>query len=109
MTSDLGAFGRPRTRLTGVFARYRFAVAAFDQVALSVFAFALNICLLRALSATDYGTLSLWLTIALFAVSIQAALVTGPLNIYLPGAKDKATAHALGAAIATVNLLAVLS
>src|SRR5258708_572516 len=109
MTSDLGAFGRPRTRFTGVFARYRYAVAAFDQAALSVFGFALNICLLRALSATDYGVVSLWMTMALFAVSIQGALVTGPINIYLPGAEDPAMARRLGSAIATVNLLAVLA
>lgn len=109
MTSDLGAFGRPRARFTGVFARYRYAVAAFDQAALSVFGFALNICLLRALSATDYGIVSLWMTMALFAISIQGALVTGPLNIYLPGAEDPAAARRLGSAIATVNLLAVLA
>jgi len=109
MTSDLGALGRPRTWLTGVFARYRYAVAAFDQAALSIFGFALNICLLRALSATDYGIVSLWMTMALFAVSVQAALVTGPLNIYLPGAEDAAAARRLEAALATVNLLAVLA
>lgn len=109
MTSDLGALSQPRTRLTGVFARYRYAVAAFDQAALSIFGFALNICLLRALSATDYGIVSLWMTMALFAVSIQAALVTGPLNIYLPGAEDAAAARPLEAALATVNLLAVLA
>src|SRR5579859_1947706 len=109
MTSDLGAFGRPRTRFTGVFARYRYAVAAFDQAALSVFGFALNICLLRALSASDYGIVSLWMTMALFAVSIQAALVAGPLNIYLPAANDETAAQRLGSAIATVNLLVVVA
>jgi O-antigen/teichoic acid export membrane protein len=109
MISGLGVFARPRQRFADVFARYRYAVAAFDQVALSVFGFALNICLLRALSATDYGIVSLWMTMALFAVSIQAALVTGPLNIYLPGARDKAAAQQLESAIATVNLLAVLA
>lgn len=109
MISGLGVFGRPHQRLADVFARYRYAVAAADQIALSVFGFALNICLLRALSATDYGIVSLWMTMALFAVSIQAALVTGPLNIYLPGSRDKAVARQLESAIATVNLLAVLA
>jgi O-antigen/teichoic acid export membrane protein len=109
MISDFGALGRPRTRFTGVLTRYGYAVAAFDQAALSVFGFALNICLLRALSATDYGIVALWMTMALFAVSIQAALVTGPLNIYLPGAADPVAARRLGSAIATVNLLAVLA
>src|SRR3984893_7613971 len=109
MSSDLGALGKPRARLTGVFARYRYAVAALDQVALSIFGFALNICLLRALSATHYGIVSLWMTMALFAVSVQAALVTGPLNIYLPGAEDQAAARRLESALATVNLLAVVA
>src|ERR1700733_5525951 len=104
MTSDLGAFGRPRTRFTSVFARYRYAVAAFDQAALSIFGFALNICLLRALSATDYGIVSLWMTMALFAISIQGALVTGPLNIHVIAAEPEA-ARRLESAIATVNLL----
>jgi len=109
MTSDLGVLSGPRWRLLGVFARYRYAIAALDQAALSVFGFALNICLLRALSATDYGIVSLWMTMALFAVSIQCALVTGPLNIYLPGAEDKAAAARLESALATVNLVAVLA
>ena len=109
MTSDLGVLSRPRWRLLGVFARYRYAVAALDQAALSVFGFALNICLLRALSATHYGIVSLWMTMALFAVSIQCALVTGPLNIYLPGAEDQAAKARLEAALATVNLVAVLA
>ena len=70
MTSDFGALGRPRSRLTAVFARYRYAVAALDQMALSIFGFALNICLLRTLPATDYGIVSLWMTMSLFAVSV---------------------------------------
>src|ERR1700733_4963968 len=109
MTSELGALGRPRSRLTAVFARYRYAIAALDQMALSVFGFALNLCLLRALSATDYGIVSLWMTMSLFAISVQAALVNGPLNIYLPGAADPEAARRLESALATVNLLAVVT
>lgn len=108
MTSDLGAFGRPRPRLAAFVARYRYAVAALDQMALSIFGFALNIVLLRTLSATDYGIVSLWMTMALFAVSVQAALVCGPLNVYLPGARDPQAAQRLEAALGTMNLLTVL-
>src|ERR1700756_4082656 len=107
MISDLGALGRPRARLPAVFAHYRYTVAALDQMALSVFGFALNVVLLRTLSTTDYGVVSLWMTMALFAVSVQAALVNGPLNVYLPGAQDPAAARRLEAALATMNLLAV--
>ena len=109
MTSDLGALGRPRTRLAAVFARYRYAAAALDQMALSIFGFALNLCLLRTLSATDYGIVSLWMTMALFAVSVQAALVLGPLNIYPHGAENPAAARRLEAALATMNLIAVVA
>jgi O-antigen/teichoic acid export membrane protein len=109
MTSELGALGRPRSRLTAVFARYRYAIAALDQMALSVFGFALNLCLLRTLSATDYGIVSLWMTMSLFAISVQAALVNGPLNIYLPGTAEPEAARRLEAALATMNLLAVLA
>ncbi|HVH78530.1 MAG TPA: hypothetical protein VM782_04015, partial [Stellaceae bacterium] len=108
MTSDLGAFGRPRPWLAAFVARYRYAVAALDQMALSIFGFALNIVLLRTLSATDYGIVSLWMTMALFAVSVQAALVCGPLNVYLPGARDPQAAQRLEAALGTMNLLTVL-
>jgi O-antigen/teichoic acid export membrane protein len=109
MTSDLGAISRPRSRLAAVFARYRYAVAALDQMALSVFGFALNLCLLRTLSATDYGVVSLWMTMALFAISVQGALVCGPLNIHLPGTDDPEEARRLGSAIATVNLATILA
>ena len=109
MISDLGALGRPRRRLSAVVARYRYAAAALDQMALSVFGFALNVCLLRSLSATDYGVVSLWMTMALFAISVQAALVLGPLNIYLPGANEPEKARRLETALATMNFVAVLA
>src|SRR5882672_9952240 len=109
MTSDLGAIDSPRSRLTALFARYRYAVAALDQMALSVFGFALNICLLRTLSATDYGIVSLWMTMALFAFSLQCALVLGPLNIQLQGPTEPQAARRLESALATVNLVAVLT
>jgi O-antigen/teichoic acid export membrane protein len=109
MISDFGALDRPRLRLGRLFARYRYAVAALDQMALSVFGFALNMVLLRTLSASDYGVVSLWMTMSLFAVSVQAALVNGPLNVYLPGAQDAAEGKRLESALATMNLLAVIA
>jgi O-antigen/teichoic acid export membrane protein len=109
MTSDLGAVNRPRFALSALSARYRYAVAAFDQMALSVFGFLLNIVLLRTLSAADYGIVSLWMTMSLFAVSVQSALVCGPLNVYLPGAREPEAAKRLESALATMNLLAVLA
>jgi O-antigen/teichoic acid export membrane protein len=109
MTSELEALGGRRARLSAIFARYRYAVAAFDQVSLSIFAFALNLCLLRVLSTTDYGIVSLWTTMSLLVVSAQGALVIGPLNIHLPGAEDPAAARRLESALASVNLVTVLA
>lgn len=100
--------GRPRAPLGAVFARYRYVIAAFDQMSLSVLGFALNLCLLRTLAAADYGIVSLWMTMALFAVSVQSALVTGPLNIHLPGVAEPAEARRLEAALGTVQLILVM-
>ena len=55
----LAPMARMRRRLGGVLQRYRYGVSALDQIALSVFGFALNLCLVRALSATDYGIVTL--------------------------------------------------
>src|SRR3974390_261592 len=108
MTSDTGALSRPRLRLAALFARYRYAVAAFDQMALSVFGFALNVVLLRTLSTADYGIVSLWMTMSLAAISVQSALVNGPLNVHVPGTAEPEAARRLETALATMNLLAVL-
>jgi O-antigen/teichoic acid export membrane protein len=96
-----------RTRLDGALVRYRYGVSALDQIALSVFGFGLNLCLVRALSATDYGIVTLWMTMALLAIGIQDALVNTPLSTHLPAAPDPASARRLAEAIAVVNLLVI--
>jgi O-antigen/teichoic acid export membrane protein len=93
-----------RPRVTAWLARYRYGVAALDQIALSVFNFGLTLCLVRALSATDFGIVSLWMTVSLFAIGIQNALVNTPLSVYLPGAGDETAKKRLEAALATVNI-----
>ena len=96
-----------QTRLSGFVARWRYGVSALDQIALSVFGFALNLVLVGALSASDYGIVSLWMALALLAVSIQNALVSAPLNVHLNAAPDPAAARRLAAALAVVNLLTI--
>jgi O-antigen/teichoic acid export membrane protein len=91
-------------RRAALLARGRYAVAALDQIALSVFNFGLTLCLVRALSATDFGIVSLWMTVSLFAIGIQNALVNTPLSVYLPGAGDERAKKRLEAALATVNI-----
>src|SRR6476646_7125820 len=96
-----------RTRLAGFLGQWRYGISALDQIALSIFGFGLNLVLVRALSATDYGIVSLWMAMALLAVGIQNALVSAPLNIHVNAAPDAGSAHRLGQALAIVNLLAV--
>jgi O-antigen/teichoic acid export membrane protein len=107
MVSELAAAARPHPRREPLVARCRYAIAALDQAALSVFGFVLNLCLLRALSAADFGVVSLWMTMSLFAASVQGALVLGPLNIHAAAAAE-AEAQRLRASLATVNLVVVL-
>jgi O-antigen/teichoic acid export membrane protein len=92
-----------RSRAAALLARNRFAASALDQAALSLFNFGMSLCLVRALSATDFGIVSLWMTVSLLAIGIQSALVNGPLSIYLPGAADEDAARRLETALATVN------
>lgn len=95
-------------RSDGWLARYRYAVAAIDQVGLSLFNFALNFCLLRALSATEFGIVSLWMAVALLAIGVQGALVSTPLSVHVQAAPDPVAAHRLEEALATVNLIVVI-
>ncbi|MGE5271159.1 MAG: lipopolysaccharide biosynthesis protein [Thiohalocapsa sp.] len=97
-----------KSRLLQKLGRFRYGISALDQIALSLFGFALNLCLVRALSATEFGVVSLWMAMAALATSVQAALTSGPLNIHLPAAPDQLRARRLEAAVAVVNLLAVL-
>jgi O-antigen/teichoic acid export membrane protein len=96
-----------RTRLAGFIGQWRYGASALDQIALSVFGFGLNLILVRALSATDYGIVSLWMAMALLAVSVQNALVSAPLNVHVNAASDPAGARRLRQALAVVNLLTI--
>lgn len=101
-------FGRLRSCFAGKIGGLRYGISALDQIALSVFGFALNLVLVRALTATDYGIVSLWMAIGLLAVSIQDALVGTPLNVHVQGAPDAAARRRLAEALAVVNLLAIV-
>src|SRR6476661_6516554 len=81
-----------RTRLIGLIGPLRYGISALDQIALSIFGFALNLVLVRALSATDYGIVSLWMAMALLAIGIQNALVSAPLSVHVNAAPDPARA-----------------
>jgi O-antigen/teichoic acid export membrane protein len=96
-----------RTRLAGFTGPWRYGVSALDQIALSVFGFALNLVLVRALSASDYGIVSLWMALALLAVGIQNAVVSAPLNVHVNAAPDAASARRLAASLVVVNLLTI--
>jgi O-antigen/teichoic acid export membrane protein len=109
MVSAIGSIDRLRPRLAAWAERHWYAVPALDQVSLSLFNLGLNLVLVRLLTATDFGVVSLWMAVSLLAVGVQNALVNGPLLIYLPAAPDAAAARRLEAAIAGVNLLAIVA
>lgn len=107
MTSSAGTIDWLRPRIAALVRRYRYAAAALDQIALSLFAFVLNLCLVRILSPTDFGVVSLWLSVSLLMIGVQNALVNGPLSIYLPAARDPAAAQRLETALALVNVATI--
>lgn len=99
---------RLKSRVIGTVGGLRYGISALDQIALSVFGFLLNLVLVRALTATDYGIVSLWMAIGLLATSIQDALVGTPLNVHVQGAPDPASGRRLADALAVVNLLTIV-
>jgi O-antigen/teichoic acid export membrane protein len=101
-------YTRLRLRLAGQFGRFRYGISALDQIALSVFGFGLNLVLVRALAATDYGIVSLWIAVGMLTMSIQNALVGAPLNVHLQGAPDAVSGRRLTEALAVVNLLGIV-
>jgi hypothetical protein len=94
---------RLRSRLAVALGRYRFGFAAADQIALSLFSFGLNLCLVGALTATEYGVVTLWMAIGLLAIGIQDALVNTPLSTHVAATADPDQARRLQDAIAIVN------
>src|SRR5260370_15576183 len=107
MTCPAVTMPQLRSRLAGLIARFRYAVSALDRMGLSLFSFVLTLCLLRLLSATEFGIVTLWMTLALFALDLQSALVNTPLNVHVPGAPDEATARQLEGAAASVNVAVI--
>jgi O-antigen/teichoic acid export membrane protein len=101
-------FERLRSRFAGRLTGFRYGISALDQIALSVFAFLLNLCLVRALSAPDFGVVSLWVAVSLLALSVQAMVAGLPLNVHLPATSDPARAQRLEAAVGVTNLIAIV-
>src|SRR5258708_126492 len=96
-----------RSRLAGLIARFPYAVSALGRMGLSLFSFGLSLVLLGLLAATEFGIVWLWMTLALFALDLQSALVNTPLNVHVPGAPDEAAARRLEGAAASVNVAVV--
>jgi O-antigen/teichoic acid export membrane protein len=105
--SSVAALDRWWPRLMALVRRSRYAISALDQIALSLFGFALNLVLVRVLSATDFGIVSLWLSVSLLAIGVQNALVNGPLSVYLPATRDPGAARRLQTALGLVNLVTI--
>jgi len=105
--SSVPALDRQWPRFVALVRRSRYAIAALDQIALSLFSFALNLVLVRVLSASDFGIVSLWLSVSLLAIGVQSALVNGPLSVYLPATRDPGAARRLEATLSLVNLVTI--
>jgi O-antigen/teichoic acid export membrane protein len=108
MSFALGRYERIKSRFAGQVGRFRYGISALDQIALSLFAFSLNLVLVRVLTPTDFGIVALWTAIGLLAASIQNALVGTPLNVHVQGAPDAASGRHLAEALAVVNLLTIV-
>ena len=86
---------------------YRYAVAAVDQVAISLFNFAVTFSLVHLLSAPEFGTYGLWIAVANLAIGVQSALVCTPLGVHAPAEPDVMSRRRLEGALGTVNMLFV--
>jgi O-antigen/teichoic acid export membrane protein len=102
------AEGARSVRLSIWLGRLRYAVAAADQIGLSLFSFGLNFCLLRILTAQEFGVVTLWMALALLAVAVQGALVALPLSVHVAAAADPAAAQRLEDSLASVNAIIVV-
>ena len=85
-----------------------------DQVIVSSCNFALNVYLVRCISATEYGAFSFVLSVMLFLNSIHQAFVTYPLSVYGASASngdfDRLLIGAVSAtAVASVVLIPLLA
>ncbi|MGH7095510.1 MAG: hypothetical protein ACREFB_18500, partial [Stellaceae bacterium] len=90
-------------------ARHRHAVAAVDQIAISLFNLALTFCLVRVLDVDAFGFVSLWMTIAVLASDVQVPLVALPLNVHVVSAVGEDDRQRLEEAVTAVNLLLVIT
>lgn len=100
--------GRRISAVGGLLTRYRYAVVAGDQVAISLLNFGLAFALLRALSAPEFGTVALWMAVANLPIMVQGALVLTPLSVYVPAEPDESKRRRLEEALASSNLLIIL-
>jgi O-antigen/teichoic acid export membrane protein len=106
---EIAASSHRRALPAGAFLnRYRYAVAAADQVAISLLNFGITFSLLRILSATEFGIVALWMAAANLAIGVHNALVCGPLGIQAPAEADETKRHRLREALASANLLVVM-
>ncbi len=106
---EIAASADRRPSSIGAFlTRYRYAVAAADQMAISLLNFGLTFALLRILSATEFGIVALWMAAANLAIGVQGALVCTPLGVYAPAEPDGAKRHRLEEALASANLFVII-
>jgi O-antigen/teichoic acid export membrane protein len=87
--------------------RYRYAVAAADQIAISLLNFGLTFVLLRLLPATDFGVIALWMAVSNLVIAAHMSVVGAPLGIHVPAEADEVRRQRLGEAVASANILVI--
>jgi len=66
-----------------------YALTALGEASQSAFHFVMNISLIRALSAYDYGVFAIIFTVGAIAITVINAVFTVPVTVFLPHARRK--------------------
>jgi O-antigen/teichoic acid export membrane protein len=79
-----------------------------DQVVVSASNFALNVYLVRCISATEYGAFSFVLSVMVFLNSTHQAFVVYPLSVYGASASNREFDRLLAGAVSATAIVAVV-
>jgi O-antigen/teichoic acid export membrane protein len=100
----LDAIARRISDLSRAGRHSRYLPAIFGQSGLSLFNFALNIVLMRELSAHDYGTFALCVVLATLAYTVNGSLASGPLMVFGMSRQGRPSRKAVEALLSAVNV-----
>lgn len=88
--------------------RAKYLISLIDQGVLSLFSFVLGFILVRGWEPEQFGLFVFWRGFGFFCVGLQNALVTTPLNVFVPAAKDPEERLQTERILSTVNVAMVV-